>query len=193
MLARSITVSARGPRRETEDNAVSLQTIIISKQLKQFRPHAEIIATCSTTNDASGKARRGSTGCARYAGGSPASVPLKLLPDPAESPAWGSAEELAGAARPEEEPMFSPTITPTRPYPCDPSRHATGRDLWARLTARIARFVEVGNPRIPCPGCNAAPEGVRRSVAPGHRRRPQRNRVRGAERAPAAVVRSRRR
>ena len=69
---------------------------------------------------------------------------LELLPDPAESPAWGSAEELAGAARPEEEPMFSPTITTTRPYPCDPSRHATGRDLWARLTARIARFVEVG-------------------------------------------------
>ena len=38
--------------------------------------------------------------------------------------------------------MFSPTITPTRPYPCDPSRHATGRELWARLAARIARFVE---------------------------------------------------
>ena len=39
--------------------------------------------------------------------------------------------------------MFSPTITPTRPYPCDPSRHVTGRELWARLAARIARFVEV--------------------------------------------------
>ena len=39
--------------------------------------------------------------------------------------------------------MFPPIITPTRPYPCDPSRHATGRELWARLAARIARFVEV--------------------------------------------------
>jgi uncharacterized protein YjiS (DUF1127 family) len=39
--------------------------------------------------------------------------------------------------------MLPPIISPTRPYPCDASWHATGRELWARLAARIARFVEV--------------------------------------------------
>ena len=36
-----------------------------------------------------------------------------------------------------------PIISPTRPYPCDASWHATGRELWARLAAHVARFVEV--------------------------------------------------
>jgi uncharacterized protein YjiS (DUF1127 family) len=39
--------------------------------------------------------------------------------------------------------MLPPIINPTRLYPCDASWHATGRELWARLAARIARFVEV--------------------------------------------------
>jgi uncharacterized protein YjiS (DUF1127 family) len=39
--------------------------------------------------------------------------------------------------------MLPPIISPTRPYPCDASWHATGRELWARLATRVARFVEV--------------------------------------------------
>ena len=39
--------------------------------------------------------------------------------------------------------MLPPIISPTRPYPCDASWHATSYELWARLSARIVRFVEV--------------------------------------------------
>ena len=38
--------------------------------------------------------------------------------------------------------MLPPIISPTRPYPCDASWHATGRELWARLVARMACFLE---------------------------------------------------
>jgi uncharacterized protein YjiS (DUF1127 family) len=38
--------------------------------------------------------------------------------------------------------MLPPTISATRPYPCDASWHATGRELSARLAERIAHFLE---------------------------------------------------
>jgi uncharacterized protein YjiS (DUF1127 family) len=37
--------------------------------------------------------------------------------------------------------MLPQIITPTRPYPCDHQRYVTGRELWARLAARIARLL----------------------------------------------------
>jgi uncharacterized protein YjiS (DUF1127 family) len=39
--------------------------------------------------------------------------------------------------------MFPQTITPTRPYPCDPRRYATARKRWAPLAARVTRLVAV--------------------------------------------------
>jgi uncharacterized protein YjiS (DUF1127 family) len=37
--------------------------------------------------------------------------------------------------------MFPQIITPTRLYPCNPRRYATGRKRWAPLPARITRLV----------------------------------------------------
>jgi hypothetical protein len=37
--------------------------------------------------------------------------------------------------------VLPPTITPTRPYPCDPRLHATGRERRGHLAASVARRV----------------------------------------------------
>jgi hypothetical protein len=74
--------------------------------------------------------------------------------------------------RPEEEPLFPPIVTPTRPYPCDPSRHATAREVWARLAGRIARFVEAAiqkyHARLAVRRLREFDDGLLRGIGGGH-------------------------